>query len=61
MFRLSRALLLAGVALSVASAAASAIPANHESSYLGALWIKVLETPSAQNPFGTGGPSIWLL
>jgi hypothetical protein len=54
MFRLARALLLAAVALSMAPAAASAVPAHQDSAYLGALWTKVFETPSAQNPFGTG-------
>ena len=43
------------VALSVAPAAASAVAVNRDSAYLGALWIKILETPSAQNPFGSGG------
>jgi hypothetical protein len=56
MFRFGRAALLAMVALSVAPAAASAVPAHKDTAYLGALWTKVFETPSAQNPFGTGGP-----
>lgn len=55
MFRFARAVLLIAVALGVSSPVASAIPASKLDTNLGALWIKVLETPSAQNPFGTGG------
>jgi hypothetical protein len=47
--------LLAAVALGVSSPAASAVPAKKLARNLGALWTKVLETPSAENPFGTGG------
>jgi hypothetical protein len=51
-------MLLALVALSVVPAAAGAVPAKErDAAYLGALWTKVLETPSAQNSFGTGGPA----
>ncbi len=57
MSRLARALSLAAVVLSVSAPAASAVPAKKLSRELGAMWTKVFETPSAQNPFGTGGPS----
>jgi hypothetical protein len=55
MSRLARILLLAAVTLCVAAPAASAVPAKKLDNNLGALWTKVLETPSAQNSFGTGG------
>jgi hypothetical protein len=57
MLRFARAVLLAAVALGVAPAAASAVPAKKLDTNLGALWTTVFETPSAQNPFGTGGPA----
>jgi hypothetical protein len=53
--RLARILLLAAVTLCVAAPAASAVPTKKLSHKLGALWTTVLETPSAQNPFGSGG------
>jgi hypothetical protein len=53
--RLARILLVAAVMLCVAAPAASAVPAKKLDDNLGALWTTVLETPSAQNPFGTGG------
>jgi hypothetical protein len=34
---------------------AAAVPTNKVDAYLSAAWTTVLETPSAQNPFGTGG------
>jgi hypothetical protein len=55
MSRRSRILLLATVTLCVAAPAASAVPVKKLDDSLGALWTTVLETPSAQNPFGTGG------
>jgi hypothetical protein len=53
--RFVRILLLAAVTLCVAAPAASAVPSKKLDANLGALWTTVLETPSAQNPFGTGG------
>jgi hypothetical protein len=53
--RLARILLLAAVTLSVTAPAASAVPTKNLGDTLGALWTKVLQTPSAQNPFGSGG------
>jgi hypothetical protein len=47
--------LLAAIALFAAAPAASAVPSKKLDAYLAALWTTVLETPSAQNPFGTGG------
>jgi hypothetical protein len=57
MFRFARAVLLAAVAIGVAPSAASAVPAKKLGTDLGALWTTVFETPSAENPFGTGGPA----
>ena len=55
-FRLVPVLLLAAVTLGFAATAASAAPAPTKiDADLTALWTKVLETPSAQNSFGTGG------
>ena len=56
MSRLARILVLAAVGLCVAAPAAGAVPAKKLDNNLAALWT-VLETPSAQNPFGTGGPA----
>ena len=53
--RLARFLFLATVAFCVAAPPSSAAPAKKLDKTLGALWTTVLETPSAQNPFGTGG------
>ena len=55
MSRLARNLLLAAVTLCVAAPAASAVPTKKLGATLGTLWTRALETPSAQNPFGTGG------
>jgi hypothetical protein len=55
--RLARILVLAAVGLCVAAPAAGAVPAKKLDNNLAALWTTVLETPSAQNPFGTGGPA----
>jgi hypothetical protein len=52
---LTRILLLAAVALCVAAPPAGAVPAKKLRADLGALWTTVLETPSAENAFGTGG------
>jgi hypothetical protein len=43
------------VAFCAAAPSTSAVPAKKLDDTLGALWTTVLETPSAQNPFGTGG------
>jgi hypothetical protein len=49
-------LLLAAATLGLTATAASAAPAPTKiDADLTALWTKVLETPSAQNSFGTGG------
>ena len=55
MSRITRILLLVAIGLLAAAPAASAVPAKKLDAYLAALWTTVLETPSAQNPFGTGG------
>jgi hypothetical protein len=57
MARFGRVLLLAALVLGVAAPAASAVPSKKLSSELGAMWTKVFETPSPENPFGSGGPS----
>jgi hypothetical protein len=57
MLRFARVVLLSVAALSVIPAGASAVPSNKDATYLAALWTTVFETPSAQNPFGTGGPA----
>jgi hypothetical protein len=53
--RITRIMLLTAIALFAAAPAASAVPSKKLDDYLAALWTTVLETPSAQNPFGTGG------
>ena len=53
--RLTRILLLVAVALCLGAPTAGAVPAKKLDNNLAALWTTVLETPSAQNPFGTGG------
>ena len=55
MCRLIRILLIAAVALSAAAPSAGATPTIKLDAQLGALWTAVLQTPSAQNSFGTGG------
>ena len=55
MSRITRIVLLTAIALFAAAPAASAVPSKKLDDYLAALWTTVLETPSAQNPFGTGG------
>jgi hypothetical protein len=56
MFRLIAMPFLAVVTLGLAAPAASAAPAPVKlDADLAALWTTVLETPSAQNSFGTGG------
>ena len=46
---------MAGGALGLATPAASAATTNKLDVNLAALWTKVLGTPDAQNPFGSGG------
>ena len=53
--RLVAVLSLAAVTLGLAAPAASAAPAKKLDANLAALWTTVFETPSAQNPFGSGG------
>jgi hypothetical protein len=55
--RITRILLLAAIALFAAAPAASATPTKKLDDVLAALWTTVLVTPSAQNPFGVGGPA----
>lgn len=55
MSRLARVLLLAAVTLCVAAPTAGAARGGKLTGNLAALWTTLLETPSAQNPFGTGG------
>jgi hypothetical protein len=54
-FRLAAVLFSAVVALGLVAPAASAVPEKRLDDYLAALWTTVLETPDAQNPFGSGG------
>jgi hypothetical protein len=54
--RLTRILLLVAVALCLGAPAAGA-DGEKLDNILAALWTKVLTTPSAQNSFGTGGPT----
>jgi hypothetical protein len=56
MSRLSRVLVVAVVALGVAAPSAATVPDRKLGDTLGAMWMKVLETPTPQNPFGDGGP-----
>jgi hypothetical protein len=53
--RLVRILLIAAVGLSAAAPSAAATPTKTLDAQLGALWTAVLETPSAESSFGTGG------
>src|SRR6476469_5430343 len=53
--RLTRIVLIAAIACCVAPTAADAAPAHKEDELLTATWKTVLETPDAQNPFGSGG------
>ena len=55
MSRLARMILLLSAVTLCVAATASAVPANKLDDNLGALWTTALETPSAENPFGTGG------
>ena len=61
MFRFIVMPLLAVVTLGLAAPAARAAPATKLDSNLAALWTTVLRTPSAQNPFGTGGAAFGCL
>ena len=53
--RLTRILLLVAVALCLGAPTAGAVPAKKLDSNLAALWTTILQTPSAQNSFGSGG------
>jgi hypothetical protein len=53
--RLPAVLLLAAVALSLVAPAANAVPTKKLDDNLAAMWTTVLQTPSPQNPFFTGG------
>jgi hypothetical protein len=55
MSRLARIVLVAAATLGVAAPAASAVPVKKLDDNLAALWTTLLETPSAENPFGSGG------
>jgi hypothetical protein len=57
MARLACILLLGAVSLCVAAPPAHAVPTKKLDDNLAAVWTVALETPSAQNPFGTGGPA----
>jgi hypothetical protein len=52
--RLARILVLTAVVLGAAAPSAGAVPPDQLGQTLGTLWTTVLETPSAQNPFGPG-------
>jgi hypothetical protein len=58
--RLARALLLAAVTFCLVAPSASAAPTNLGKT-LGNLWTTVLETPTPDNPFGTGGPQCFVV
>ena len=53
--RLTRILLLVAVALCLGAPTAGADAAKKLDNNLAALWTTILQTPSAENPFGTGG------
>ena len=55
--RIAAVLLFVAVTLGLVAPSASADQASTPAATLGALYTKVLETPSAQNPFGSGGTS----
>lgn len=56
MSRITRIVLLAVLTMLVVVPAANAVPSKKSDDYLARLWTTVLETPSAENPFGSGGP-----
>ena len=53
--RLTRILLLVAVALSLGAPTAGAVPAKKLDNNLGAMWTTILQTPTPDNPFVTGG------
>ena len=53
--RLTRIVLIAAIACCVAPSAVDAAPAHKQDELLTATWKTVLETPDAENPFGSGG------
>ena len=60
MSRLARTLLLAAVTFCLVAPSASAAPTNLGKT-LGNLWTTTLETPTPDNPFGTGGPQCFVV
>jgi hypothetical protein len=55
MSRFAWIVLVAAATLCAGAPAASAVPVKKLDDNLGALWTTLLETPSAENPFGSGG------
>lgn len=53
--RIAAVVLFIAVALGLAAPTASATPTGALSATLAQLWVKIFETPSPENPFGTGG------
>jgi hypothetical protein len=60
MNRVVRCLLIAVVTFCLVAPSASAAPASLGKT-LGQLWTTVLETPTPDNPFGSGGPQCFVL
>jgi hypothetical protein len=60
MTRLTRVLFVTAVALCLVTPSASAAPTNLGKT-LGSLWTTVLQTPTPDNPYGTGGPQCFVL
>jgi hypothetical protein len=57
MSRLARILLVAATTSCLAVPTAGAVPVKKLDENLEALWTTLLQTPDAQNPFGSGGPA----
>jgi hypothetical protein len=55
MSRVVRCLLVLGFVLGITATPAQAGSTRREEALLAALWTTVLETPSSENPFGSGG------
>lgn len=53
--RIAAVVLVIAVSLGLAAPTASATPTKTLNATLAQLWVKILKTPSPQNPFGTGG------
>lgn len=58
MSRVSRALLVAMIVFGVSAPSAVGVPTKKLGATLGALWQRVLETPSPQNPLNGGNPCV---